>query len=129
MKPFRHINARSLSHAMELLAEHGDKARLLAGGTDLLGLLKTKAAATYPELVINIKSIPGLDYIKEDDTGLRIGAMAKLADIADSPEVKRTLPVVGRGRPVGGHAADSLYGHHRRQSGPGDPLLVLSLSR
>ena len=89
MKPFRHINARSLSHAMELLAEHGDKARLMAGGTDLLGLLKTKAAATYPELVINIKSIPGLDYIKEDDAGLRIGAMARLADIAHSPEVKK----------------------------------------
>ena len=94
MKPFRHINARSLSHAMELLAGQGDKARVLAGGTDLLGLLKTKAAPTYPELVINIKSVPGLDAIEADEAGLRIGAMAKLADIVDSPEVKRDYPLL-----------------------------------
>ena len=94
MKSFRHINARSLSYVVELLAEHGDKARLLAGGTDLLGLLKTKAAPTYPELVINIKKIPGLDTIREDEAGLRIGAMAKLADLVDSPEVKKDYPML-----------------------------------
>lgn len=94
MKSFRHINARSLSYVVELLAEHGDKARLLAGGTDLLGLLKTKAGPTYPELVINIKSIPGLDTIQGDGAGLRIGAMAKLADIIDSAEVKKDFPIL-----------------------------------
>ena len=94
MKPFRHIHARSLSHALELIEEQGDNARLLAGGTDLLGLLKTKAATTYPELVINIKSIPGLDTIQEDEAGLRIGAMCKLADIIDSPEVKKNFPIL-----------------------------------
>jgi xanthine dehydrogenase YagS FAD-binding subunit len=94
MKSFRHINARSLSHVMELFAEHGDKARLLAGGTDLLGLLKTKAVAAYPELVINIKKISGLDAIQGDEAGLRIGAMAKLADIVDSPEVKKDYPML-----------------------------------
>jgi len=93
MKPFRHMNARSLSHVMELFAEFGDKSRLLAGGTDLLGLLKTKAAPTRPELVINIKSIPDLDTIREDEAGLRIGAMAKLADIVDSPAVKIGYPM------------------------------------
>jgi len=81
-------------HLMELLSAHGDKARLLAGGTDLLGLLKTQAAPTYPELVINIKKIPGLDTIREDEAGLRIGAMAKLADLVDSPEVKKDYPML-----------------------------------
>ncbi len=94
MKSFEHIHAMSLSHATELLARHGDKARLLAGGTDLLGLLKTKAAPAYPELVINIKRIPGLNTIRENGTGLRIGAVAKLADVADSPEVKKNYPML-----------------------------------
>ena len=94
MKPFRHIHARSLSHATELLAEHGDKARLLAGGTDLLGLLKTKAVPTWPELIINIKRIPGRDDIKGDNEGLKIGAMTKLADMVDSPEVKKDYPML-----------------------------------
>ncbi len=88
MKLFQHIYATSVSHVTRLLTEHGDNARLLAGGTDLLGLLKTRAPATYPELIINIKSIPGLDVIKADEAGLTIGAMAKLADIAGSPAIK-----------------------------------------
>ena len=94
MKKFRHMDAVSVSHAVRLLAEHGDKARLLAGGTDLLGLLKTKAQAAYPELIINIKSIPGLDYIHQDDAGLRIGAMTKLTDIVDSPKIKKDYPIL-----------------------------------
>jgi xanthine dehydrogenase YagS FAD-binding subunit len=95
MKPFRHTDAKTLSEAIRLLAEHGDKARLLAGGTDLLGLLKTKARAAYPELIINIKSIPGLDYIHKDDAGLRIGALTRLADIVQSPEVKEGCSILG----------------------------------
>ena len=94
MKFFQHIQARSLSHVTELLARHGDKARLLAGGTDLLGLLKTKAVPRWPERVINIKCIPGLDDIKEHNKGLRIGAMTKLADMVDSQEVQRNYPML-----------------------------------
>ena len=50
--------------------------------------LKDKILPDYPEAIINIKTIPGLDYIKEDAGGLKIGALAKLADIAESPMVK-----------------------------------------
>ncbi len=94
MKPFRHTDAKTVSGVIKLLVEHGGKARLLAGGTDLLGLLKTRAMATHPELLINIKSIPGLNYIKVDDDGLRIGALTKLADIVDSHEVKKNYPML-----------------------------------
>ncbi len=94
MKPFRHTDAKTLSEAMRLLIEYGEKAQLLAGGTDLLGLLKTKAPAVYPELLINIKSIPGLDYLNQNEAGLRIGALTQLADIVDSPEVKKDYPIL-----------------------------------
>lgn len=97
MKPFRHTDAKTVSDAIKLLVEYGgDKAQLLAGGTDLLGLLKSKAQVAYPELLINIKSIPGLDDIKMNDEGLRIGALAKLADIVDSPKVKKDYPILAQ---------------------------------
>ena len=94
MKLFRHTDAKTLSDAIKLLVEHGDKVQLLAGGTDLLGLLKSEAPAAYPELLINIKTIPGLGDIKMNDEGLRIGALVKLADIAGSPKVKKEYPIL-----------------------------------
>lgn len=88
MKWFEHHNARSMEDAVALLNEYGGKAKLIAGGTDLLGALKDRVFAEYPEAVINIKTIDGLDYIKNDEKGLAIGALAKLADIVKSPVVK-----------------------------------------
>jgi NADPH-dependent glutamate synthase beta subunit-like oxidoreductase len=88
MKSFNHVNVKTSDEAVELLKRYKGKARLMAGGTDLLGVLKDKLLPDYPEAIINIKTIPGLDYIKEDTRGLEIGALAKLADIAESPVVK-----------------------------------------
>jgi NADPH-dependent glutamate synthase beta subunit-like oxidoreductase len=88
MKPFKHYNARSVKEATKLLSKYDGKAKANAGGTDLLGAMRDKCLRVYPEAVINIKTIDGLDYIKRDKKGLRIGALAKLADIAASPEVK-----------------------------------------
>ena len=88
MKPFKHYNARSVKEATRLLAKYNGKAKANAGGTDLLGAMRDKCLSEYPEAVINIKTIDGLDYIKQDKKGLRIGALTKLADIAGSPEVK-----------------------------------------
>lgn len=80
MRPFNHTNAKTLEEASKAL-EQG-KAALIAGGTDLLGTLKDNILPEYPETVVNIKTIPGLDYIKEEDGVLKIGALTRLADIA-----------------------------------------------
>lgn len=85
MKPFAHINARSVDQAVAELVKHDGKARLNAGGTDLFGLLKDEFLPVCPEAIVNIKTITGLDYIREDEGVLRIGALARLADIANSP--------------------------------------------
>jgi NADPH-dependent glutamate synthase beta subunit-like oxidoreductase/CO/xanthine dehydrogenase FAD-binding subunit len=76
-----------MSEATRLLAKYDGKAKANAGGTDLLGAMRDKCLAEYPEAVINIKTINGLNYIKKDTKGLRIGALTKLADIAGSAEV------------------------------------------
>ena len=57
---------------------------LNAGGTDLLLTLKGEHLFDYPEAVINIKTISGLDYIKEEGGVLKIGALARLADVANA---------------------------------------------
>ena len=94
MKTFDHIDARSLEEALELLAAHGGKARINAGGTDLLGLLKDMVLPQYPELIINVKTIPGLDYIEEDEERLRIGGLARLCEVAASKLLRERYAVI-----------------------------------
>ena len=88
MKNFKHIDAGSLDQAAEFLKNKEEYARIIAGGTDLLSVLKHELDPVYPDTVVNIKTIEGLDEIKEEEEGLTIGAAAKLADIAASPLVK-----------------------------------------
>jgi xanthine dehydrogenase YagS FAD-binding subunit len=88
MKSFKHIDAKSVNDACRLLNAYEGKAKLNAGGTDLLGILKDRIFEDYPEAIINVKTISGLDYIKEDARGLKIGALTTLSTIAGSPVVK-----------------------------------------
>jgi NADPH-dependent glutamate synthase beta subunit-like oxidoreductase len=88
MRSFKHINARTADEASALLRKYKGKAMLNAGGTDLLSILKGEYLTDYPDAVINIKTIPGLDYIKEEGSVLKIGALTKLSDIAKSPLLK-----------------------------------------
>jgi xanthine dehydrogenase YagS FAD-binding subunit len=94
MKPFKHHNAGSVKEAVSLLQAYEGKAKINAGGTDLLGALRDKSIPEYPEAVINIKTIKGLDYIKQNKKGLQIGALTKLADVARSLEIKGGYPVL-----------------------------------
>lgn len=96
MKDFKHINAGSVNEALSLLKDFQNSAKLMAGGTDLLGVLKGKILPSYPEAVINIKTIPDLDFIKEDQDGLKIGALAKLVDIVRSPIIKEKYDILAK---------------------------------
>jgi NADPH-dependent glutamate synthase beta subunit-like oxidoreductase/CO/xanthine dehydrogenase FAD-binding subunit len=94
VKTFQHFNARSVRHATSLLAKNNGKARINAGGTDLLGSLRDNCLADYPEVLINIKTIPNLDFIKASARGVRIGALTRLADIVKSPEIRNGFPIL-----------------------------------
>jgi len=87
MKAFNHTDAKTLAEAKSALA--GGKNIVIAGGTDLIGTLKDNILPTYPATVINIKTIPGLDFIKEEAGMLKIGATTRLADIAAHPVVNQ----------------------------------------
>jgi len=97
MKPFKHVNATTVSEAVSLCQKYDGKAKLIAGGTDLLGLLKDRVLPTYPEAVVNIKTIPGMSYIKEEAGGLRIGALTRLRDVANSKAVKGPNDALAQG--------------------------------
>ena len=83
-----------MDEALSLIREYQGRAKLIAGGTDLLGSLKDDILPDYPEALINIKTIPGLDKIHENGEGLRIGPCVKLADMARSPVIKKKYPVL-----------------------------------
>lgn len=92
MRSFKHLNARTAKKACSLLRDYEGRAVLNAGGTDLLSTLKGENLFSYPEAIINIKTIRGLDYIRESDGGLKIGALTKLSDIAGSALLKEYCP-------------------------------------
>jgi xanthine dehydrogenase YagS FAD-binding subunit len=87
MRPFNHTNAKSLAEVRTALS--GGKTVIISGGTDLLGTLKDNILPQYPSTVINLKTVPGLDFIKEEAGVLKIGAVTRLADIAANPVVKQ----------------------------------------
>jgi xanthine dehydrogenase YagS FAD-binding subunit len=85
MRKFAHISARTVEEAVSALRSYGSRASVIAGGTDLLGKMKDEILPGYPEALIDIKTIPGLDFLKEEAGMLRIGALTKLEDIAKEP--------------------------------------------
>lgn len=86
MRRFAYRNTTTVAEAVLLLkAGH---AAVLAGGTDIINLLKIGALTSPPQTLVNIKNIPGIDFIRGDVDGLEIGATAKLGDIASSEIVK-----------------------------------------
>lgn len=88
MKRFTHIDARTVEEAVSHLARYGEGACVIAGGTDLLGKMKERILPRYPEAIVNLKTIPGLDFIREENEVLRIGAMTRLQDVADHPIIQ-----------------------------------------
>jgi xanthine dehydrogenase YagS FAD-binding subunit len=87
LREFTHIEAKTVAEATAALGS--GKAWVCAGGTDLLGTMKFYILRDYPDTVVNLKSIsPSLDYIKEEGGVLKIGALARLEDIAKSSVVK-----------------------------------------
>ena len=92
MENFAYVNAADVEQASSLLSDDWSETKMIAGGTDLLGELKEYIET--PKKVVNLKSIPGLDEIKADGSGLTIGALVTLADIAAHPTIQHHYTVL-----------------------------------
>lgn len=89
--PFNYEAPSSLEDALALLTEHGDEAKILAGGHSLIPMMKLRFAE--PATLIDINNIPGLSYIKEEDGYLKFGAMTREADLDHSDLIRSKYPI------------------------------------
>jgi carbon-monoxide dehydrogenase medium subunit len=92
MRPFEYAAPTSTKEAVALLAEHGDRAKVLAGGTDLIVDLKHKPGNV--QLLVDVTAIPELRGIEETDEGLRIGSMARYGEIMTHPLCLELTPEI-----------------------------------
>jgi carbon-monoxide dehydrogenase medium subunit len=89
---FDYVRAGSVAEAISLLGEHGEDAKLLAGGHSLLPLMKLRLAT--PSVLIDLGGIEGLSAITTDGEEVRIGALARHADLVDSDVLATEAPVL-----------------------------------
>jgi xanthine dehydrogenase YagS FAD-binding subunit len=94
MKPVFIYKPASVEQAIQILSMHGTEAGVYAGGTDLLIRLKNRLQQA-PSYLVDIKKIDNLRYIRETpDGGVQIGALTKLAEVAESELLKKKYPML-----------------------------------
>lgn len=97
MKYFEHESAATFDEAVSLLKESPKgKTVVMAGGSDLIGVLKEQILEDYPEKVVDLKTVRGGEYIKQDGDTIEIGALTKLCDIVKSDLLNEKAPVLSQ---------------------------------
>ena len=95
MDKFSYVNATSLKQVTSLLSNSGwGEVMLIAGGTDLLSELKEYIET--PKTLINLKTLPDMDAISSDASGIKIGALTTVADIARHPSIQQHYTVLAQ---------------------------------
>ena len=94
LPPFDHVAVNSLEEAAMLLG--GQKARVIAGGTDLLGGLKDRVHPDFPTLLIDIKPSAGGSHVTLEGETIRIGALTTLSELADDELVNARIPLLAQ---------------------------------
>ena len=84
--PFDYEVAESVDHAIELLGEHGDESKLLAGGHSLIPLMRLRLAA--PTVLIDLDRVDDLRYVSDEGDHLAIGALTRHRDVLNDPLVQ-----------------------------------------
>jgi xanthine dehydrogenase YagS FAD-binding subunit len=92
MREFRIAQPKTLDELTALLAESTESVALMAGGTDLIDMLKSGVATS--ELVVDLQGVAGLAGIARDRDGLRIGPLTRVVDLAEDAAVGRDYPIL-----------------------------------
>lgn len=92
MNDFEYIIPSTLDEAIQILSTHGSSARILAGGTDIIVIMRSGYAR--PKLVIDIKKIPELLELRTGESGLTIGAAVTCSRINKNPEIIEQFPAL-----------------------------------
>jgi carbon-monoxide dehydrogenase medium subunit len=116
---FDYRRAESLGHAIRLLEEHGEGAKLLAGGHSLLPLLKLRLAV--PELLVDVGRLRELSYVRREGSEIAIGALTRHHDVQTSELLRAEVPLLAN---VAGQVGDPQVRHRGTLGGSlahGDP--------
>ena len=99
--PFDYRCPETLEEALALLAEHGEEAKVLAGGQSLVPMLNLRAL--HPAILIDINRLPGLDYVRVKDGALEIGALARHKAVLAAAAVREASPLMAAAYPHVSH--------------------------
>ncbi len=129
--PFDYVAPDSLEEALAVLAEHGDEAKILAGGQSLVPMMNFRLA--QPALLADCNRLGSLDFIREGDGGsLRIGAMTRMRRLERDPLVASKAPLVRETVPHIAHPQirnRGTVGGSLAHADPASELPVLALAR
>jgi len=120
---FAYARPASTAEALALLEEHGDDARVLAGGQSLVPILNFRLAA--PKVLVDINRIAALSGIKVTRNHIRIGALTRHAELERSADIARHLPIVAAAMPHIAHPAIRNRGTFGGSCALGDPAAEL----
>lgn len=94
MNAFEYVNAPNLEKLPSLLGKERGETQVIAGGTDLLGELKERTIS--PKRLVNLKSIPNLSFIKETKSGLSLGALTTITEIAENQVIQKRFTALAQ---------------------------------
>jgi carbon-monoxide dehydrogenase medium subunit len=103
---FRYERVSTVDEALARLAEHGDDAKVLAGGHSLLPLMKLRLAA--PEYLVDIGPVDELRYVRLDGDEVVIGALSRYSDLEQDPVLREHAPLLAH---VSGEVGDRQVRH------------------
>ena len=128
MHPFAYVAPKTVSEAVSVLSEHGDRARPLAGGTDLL--VKARANVWELDAVVDVKNIPELMSLSINGAGLSIGAGVPCCQVYEHKDIQEQYPgIIDGASIIGGIQIQSRAGLggnlcNAAPSGDGIPALI-----
>lgn len=123
--PFDYAVPTSIAEAISLLQEHGEGAKILAGGQSLVPLLNFRLIE--PQILVDINRIEGLSYIEERDGGLRIGTLTRHRTLETSALVRSKCPILSKAASLIGHVAIRNRGTFGGSLAHADPAAELPL--
>ncbi|WP_424139188.1 FAD binding domain-containing protein [Roseomonas chloroacetimidivorans] len=121
--PFRFEAPRTLAETLSLLAQHGEEARILAGGQSLVPLMNMRVSR--PAVLISINHCAELSYVHIDGGQITCGALVRQYEAETSPEIRRDCPLLAEALPLVGSAANRNRGTVCGSLAHADPLAEL----
>jgi carbon-monoxide dehydrogenase medium subunit len=100
---FKYFAAQNVEEVLALLAEHGDEARVLAGGQSLVQ--EMNARRTRPRVLVDLNRVPGLDFVQNANGSLLLGSMTRTSTVERDAPIAASLPLLAEAAARVGHVA------------------------